>query len=252
MTDRSERTIEAARRSFNDELLSPDFPRIHGDDAQVTRLVDLLDPRPGGVYLDLATGNGDVALAIAGRQTAARVVGIDIADRAIARNRRAVEDEGRGNVEFRLTDGRRLDFPDTAFDGIACRYALHHFPDAPATLADARRVLRTGGALVVADAVRHPKDEPDFINRFQALKPDGHVRIYTADDLVALIRGLGFAAAERFGSAITFSRALDARYRALIEETPPEILELYAFEPSGDEAILTFEVLNVRFLAAAP
>ncbi len=56
MTDRVERTIDAARRSFNSELLSADYPRTHGDHDQVDRLVALLDPRPGGTYLDLATG----------------------------------------------------------------------------------------------------------------------------------------------------------------------------------------------------
>ena len=66
MTDPSERTIDAARRSFNSELLSADYPRTHGDHDHVDRLVALLDPRPGGTYLDLATGNGDVALAVAG------------------------------------------------------------------------------------------------------------------------------------------------------------------------------------------
>ncbi len=48
MTDRVERTIDAARRSFNSELLSADYPRTHGDHDQVDRLVALLDPRPGG------------------------------------------------------------------------------------------------------------------------------------------------------------------------------------------------------------
>ena len=48
MTDRVERTIDAARRSFNSELLSVDYSRTHGDHDQVDRLVALLDPRPGG------------------------------------------------------------------------------------------------------------------------------------------------------------------------------------------------------------
>jgi hypothetical protein len=103
----------------------------------------------------------------------------------------------------------------------------------------------------VADAVRHPADEPDFINRFQALKPDGHVRIYTAEALVELFRAQGFEVKARFASAITFTRALDADYRALIADMPPEVLDLYRVKVAGDEARLTFEVLNVRFLAPA-
>jgi len=251
MTDPSERTIEAARRSFNEELLSADYPSIHGDDDQVNRLVDFLDPRPGGTYLDLATGNGAVAFAVAGRQPEARVLGIDIADQAISRNREAAQEQARANMEFHLSDGRTFDFPDATLDGITWRYALHHFPDLEATLADARRVLKPGSPFVVADAVRHPEDDRDFINRFQALKPDGHVRIYTAYDLVDLFLAHGFEVDGRFASAISFTRDLDAAYRDLIDRTPAEILSLYDVRVAGDQAMLTFEILNVRFLAPA-
>lgn len=249
MTNSKERTIEAARQSFNKELLSADYPSIHHDDEAVERLVDWLAPRAGGTYLDLATGAGVMAFAAAARQPEARVIGVDIADAAIARNRDAAREQGCANIEFRLMNGRSFDFPDATFDGMTWRYALHHFPDLEATLADARRVLKPGSPFVVADAVRHPDDERDFINRFQALKPDGHVRMYTAEALMDLFRAQGFVADGRFASAITFTRALNADYRALIGDMPPEILELYRVEVAGDEARLTFEVLNVRFLA---
>lgn len=251
MTDPSEDTIEAARLSFNEELLSADYPSIHHDDDAVARLVDWLAPQAGGTYLDLATGAGVMAFAVAARQPAARVIGVDIADAAIARNRAVAKERGLANLEFRLMDGRRLEFPDAAFDGLTWRYALHHFPDLEHSLADARRVLKPGSPFVVSDAIRHPDDEPDFINRFQALKPDGHVRMYTAEALVDRLCVHGFRPDDRFASAIAFSRALDPDYRALIADMPPEILALYRVEVAGDEARLAFDVLNVRFLAPA-
>lgn len=251
MTDTSDRTIDAARRSFNEELLSVGYPRIHHDDEQVDRMVDFLDPRPGGTYLDLATGNGVVAFAVAGRQPEARVVGIDIADQAISRNREAAKEQGLANIEFHLSDGRSFDFPDAAFDGMTWRYALHHFPDLAGTLADACRVLKPGRPFAVADAVRHPEDGRDFINRFQALKPDGHVRMYTADGLLDLFRARGFEVGGRFASTISFTRELNADYHALIEDMPREILDLYEVKVAGDQAALIFDVLNVRFLAPA-
>ena len=249
MTERDKRIIEAARQSFNEELLAPDYAPIHGDPAQVDRLVNFLDPRPGGRYLDLATGIGAVAFAIAERQPAARITGIDIADQAIARSQ--AQAQGRANIDFRLTDGRTLDFPDASFDGIASRYALHHFPDAAATLADVRRVLKPVGAFALADAIRHDEDDCDFINRFQALKPDGHVRIYSAAELLALVSAQGFAADQRFLSAITFTRDLDATYGGLIDETPAAILKLYDVQARPDSATLTFPILNVRLLLSA-
>ena len=248
MTDRTDRIIDAARRSFNQELMSADYPLIHGDDDQVGRLIGFLDPKPGCAYLDLATGNGAVAFALAERCGDAHVVGVDIADQAIERNKVMAAKKGYGNLEFRLANGREIDFPAASFDGIACRYAFHHFPNVDGVLADARRVLRPQGGLVIADALKHPKDDQDFINRFQALKPDGHVRMYEAEDLVTLLRRHGFEAQARFASAITFSRNLTAAYRSLLERTKPEILKLYQVEVEGDRAELTFEIQCFRFV----
>ncbi len=104
--------------------------------------------------MDVATGNGDVAFAVAGHQPEARVSGADIADQAISRNQTAAKEQVRADIEFRLADRRKINFPDATFDGITWRYALHHFADVEATLADARRVLGPAGAFVVADAVR--------------------------------------------------------------------------------------------------
>ncbi len=249
MTDDVERSIDASRRSFNRELLSASYSRVHHDSDHVSHLVAELDPQPGGTYLDLATGTGSVAFAIARHEPEARVIGTDIADHAIARNREIASEQGCANIEFLVTDGRKIGFPDATFDGIASRYALHHFPDLEVTLADARRVLRPTGSFVVADAVRHPRDEEDFINQFQALKPDGHVQMYTGEALVEGFTAIGFEAVGQSSSAISFTRDLDANYRALIDGTPPETLDLYGVKVDADRAALTIGVVTVRFVA---
>lgn len=247
MQDKFKTGIEAARRSFNEELLSGNYSTIHDDREAIARLVDFLDPQDGGSYLDLATGRGAMAFALAKRAPGARIIGIDIADQALAHNRALAQSEGLANLEFRVSDGVSLAFPGGTFDGAAWRYALHHFPKVEETLSELRRVLKTGGRLALADAVRHPGDSVDFINRFQALKPDGHVKMYEAEDLRAIFDTYGFKLLARFAASISFTRALDPVYSALVAETPESVLALYGVDLGEEEAALTFPILNACF-----
>jgi hypothetical protein len=87
----------------------------------------------------------------------------------------------------------------------------------------------------------------DFINRFQALKPDGHVKIFAADELCALFEANGFELQDHFAGSISFTRALDPAYRALIADTPESVLAFYDVQLSEEEAALTFGILNACF-----
>lgn len=245
-----QRIIDEARRSFDAALQTPEFDREHADDAQLGLLLDYLAVRPGGRYLDLATGNGYAAFAIAERQPDCRVTGIDIADRAIARNIERAREKGLANADFAVMDGVRLGVPAGAFDGIVCRYALHHMPDLRRTLGDARAALAGAGRLVIADPVRDDGDDGDFINRFQALKPDGHVRFHTRDGLLALFGECGFRPWASAMTSISYRRALTPDYRALIGATPRAVLEAYGIAPQGDEVSARLDILNAAFVGA--
>lgn len=50
-------------------------------------------------------------------------------------------------------EAERLPFPDGAFAVVWCIHVLHHLPDVPAALAEAHRVLRPGGVLLLAETV---------------------------------------------------------------------------------------------------
>jgi SAM-dependent methyltransferase len=117
MADKSKAGIEAARRSFNEELLSSDYPVIHDDREAIARLVDFVDPQPGGSYLDLATGRGAMAFALAKRATRARVIGVDIADQALAHNHAVAMSEGLTNLEFQASPSPIPMGPSTASPG---------------------------------------------------------------------------------------------------------------------------------------
>ncbi len=250
-----QKTIETARQAFNAKLHGAEFQAEMADDAQLPWLLEGLAPRPGGRYLDLATGNGYVGLALAGREPACQVTAVDIAAAALAANAEKAGAAGLNNIHFEAVDGIGLPFGDGIglpfdeghFDAVVCRYALHHFPLLATTLADVHRVLVADGRLVVADAIRDETDEVDFVNRFQALQPDGHVRIYGREALLQICAAQGFALGGSHLTEIAFSRPLDAAHRALLAESAPEILTLYGIEMDRQTVSARLKVLNARF-----
>jgi demethylmenaquinone methyltransferase/2-methoxy-6-polyprenyl-1,4-benzoquinol methylase len=108
------------------------------------RLVEHAADLSGARALDLATGTGDVAFALAAR--GARVVGLDITPRMIELARAKSND-----VRFILGDMSALPFADEAFDLVTTGYGLRNVPDLTLAIAEIHRVLKPGGQLLSLD-----------------------------------------------------------------------------------------------------
>jgi ubiquinone/menaquinone biosynthesis methyltransferase len=118
------------------------------------RLVDLALPREDARALDLATGTGDIAFAVAAR--GARVVGLDITLRMIelaeAKRRRAGGSAARRpTVAFLVGDMLALPFPSGSFDLVTTGYGLRNVPNLDAAISEIRRVLAPGGQFLSLD-----------------------------------------------------------------------------------------------------
>jgi ubiquinone/menaquinone biosynthesis C-methylase UbiE len=124
--------------------------------------------------LDIGSSTGIIDNYLAGHF--GRVVGIDIDDKAIAF---AQENFGADNLEFRLGDAMKLDFPDNTFDVAICAQIYEHVPDAGRMVAELHRVLKPGGVCYFAAGNRMSVWEYHYHLPFLSVipRPLGHVYV---------------------------------------------------------------------------
>jgi ubiquinone/menaquinone biosynthesis C-methylase UbiE len=118
------------------------------------KLVQLAEISPGDKVLDIATGIGEPAVTAARRvKPNGKVLAIDISPQMLAIAKTRAKSLGlNGVIEFRESDGEKLDLPELTekFDAILSRWGLMFFPNLPAVLVRIRQMLVTGGRLSAA------------------------------------------------------------------------------------------------------
>lgn len=99
---------------------------------------------------DLATGTGDVALALARRLPEARVTGLDLSEGMLAKAREKAAASGAA-IDFRQADCLATGCPDASFDLVTIAYGVRNFADIAAGYREMARILRPGGKLAVLE-----------------------------------------------------------------------------------------------------
>jgi demethylmenaquinone methyltransferase/2-methoxy-6-polyprenyl-1,4-benzoquinol methylase len=119
-----------------------------GQDPRWRRaLVEAIDPRPGLRVLDVATGTGLVAFALAER--GCQVVGLDQSDQMLAGARSKLGERPAlaDRVTFVQGEAERLPFADGELDALTFTYLLRYVDDRAATMRELARVVRPGGRI---------------------------------------------------------------------------------------------------------
>ena len=128
--------------------------KLYVAEAEVEKALLEAMPMEGvGDFLDIGTGTGRI-LELFGDKVE-RGLGIDLSREMLALARANLERAGRRNCRVRHGDMYKLPVPSASFDAVAIHQVLHYADDTAAAIAEAARVLRQGGRLVIVDFAPH-------------------------------------------------------------------------------------------------
>ena len=163
----------------------------HARGSDLDRLLEIAQPQPGWIALDIATGGGHTALKFAPQVR--QVFATDLTPRMLEKaESHIVGDRGINNVRFQLADAEDLPFDDGQFDLVTCRIAPHHFPNVAAFMSECARVLKPGGVFLLQDHLL-PDDAQAarYIDAFERLRDPSHHRAHSADEWRELFAAAG-------------------------------------------------------------
>jgi GrpB-like predicted nucleotidyltransferase (UPF0157 family)/ubiquinone/menaquinone biosynthesis C-methylase UbiE len=197
----------SVNRFFAEHAQDYSRSQSHAQGADLGALIRALKPKKSEVVLDVATGTGFTAVALAG--LVGHVTGIDVTDEMLTQAGRLARERGLANVRFELGDALKIGYPNSSFDVVTTRRATHHFEDVPRFLREAKRVLRSGGRLGIVDMSPLEGAEA-FSNRIERLRDRSHVRAFTQTAWKSMVSKAGFfiQSSEILGESITFERWL--------------------------------------------
>jgi ArsR family transcriptional regulator len=131
---------------------------LHVDEREVETALSRLLPDDGvRDLLDIGTGTGRMIELFGARVQ--RAVGIDLSREMLAVARVNLERAGLRNGSVRQADMYQLPFPGGSFDAVLIHQVLHYAERPAAVIAEAGRVLRPGGRLLVTDFLPHELEQ---------------------------------------------------------------------------------------------
>lgn len=181
----------SSREQFDPRAEQYAASAVHRSGPSLPVLLALAAPQATDVALDVATGTGHTALALAPQ--VARVTGLDLSPRMLEQARRLAGEQGAANAEFTEGQAERLPFESGSFSLVTSRHAPHHFRDLDAFLREARRVLAPGGRLVIADQITPGAALVEWVDFWERTRDPSHARQRTWQEWQEAAAGAGFA-----------------------------------------------------------
>ena len=187
----------SAQRMFGSQASMYATSQVHISDNRLTTLQRMVAEGPAAKWaIDLGTGTGFTAFAAAGHS--GHVVASDVTREMLLETRRIGRERQLVNVTLCQNQAEALPFASDSIDLITCRAAGHHFTDLGAAFNEMRRVLKPGGAVVMADSVS-PEDDAlaSWYNDVELRRDFSHVENRKVSVLLEMLEDRGLQVVEK-------------------------------------------------------
>ena len=123
------------------------------------KLVQILGEHDPKTILDVATGTGDLAIAISVLNPK-KIVGIDISEKMLSIGKQKISQLGLESlITLQNADAEKIPFSDHSFEAITVAFGVRNFEDLRKGLSEMKRVLRPGGIIAILE-FSHPQTFP--------------------------------------------------------------------------------------------
>ena len=190
------------RDSFRKVAANYSRSTFHASTIRLQEVVELVQPKPGDLALDVATGTGNTAFALAPHVR--RVVGLDLTREMLNEARRITAERSIANVDWVIGDAAHLPFQDETFDVYVVRAAPHHFHDVDAFMAEAYRVLKPGHDASFVDCAP-PVPARDVLHEVELRRDPSHILSMTVEEWVAKLERAGFQVESAVGRELDWN-----------------------------------------------
>ncbi|CAN7745991.1 class I SAM-dependent methyltransferase [Paenibacillus sp. LjRoot56] len=163
----------------------------HASGQDLKTLVEWAQPENAAQALDIATGGGHCALALA--SFVGEVTTLDITTEMLQEAEAFLTKKGCPNIRYVVGDAENLPFAKEQFDMVSCRIAAHHFPDPDRFVEEAWRVLKYGGSFILMDNISPEADRIDTLyNDIEQRRDPSHFRAWKKTEWIRRIELNGF------------------------------------------------------------
>lgn len=230
----------------------------HAKGDTLDLILDFADPQGTEKTLDIATGTGFTAFAIAPKVSC--VFATDLTPEMVAKAADLAQEQAIKNVTFSVAAAESLPFADASLDLVTCRLAPHHFQNVRAFLSEVHRVLRTDGLFCMTDSVS-PESEKliAWQNRVETLRDNSHVYGYPPSEWDAMIIDAGFSIEK---TAHVRNAQMSFLWWVRPQKNPPEVVQKireafaklspedakqhYTYKPDGDDFYFSWPMYGVK------